>query len=56
MIKQISETIKNEAKEQKDRFLDILLVTLGASLLGRLLTSKSIFRSGEDKIRAEQDF
>ena len=31
-IKGVSQTIINEAKEQKDRFLGILLYTLGASL------------------------
>ena len=30
-IKRISETIKNEAKEQKRGFLSMLLCTLGAS-------------------------
>ena len=33
LIKEVSETIKNEAKEQKDWFLSMLLGTLGASLL-----------------------
>ena len=33
----VSETIKNEAKEQKGRFLSMLLGTLGASLLGDML-------------------
>ena len=37
LIKNVSETIKNKAKEQKDEFLAMLLVTLGASLLGSLL-------------------
>ena len=39
-IKDVSETIENEAKEQKEGFLGILLGTLGSSLLGNLLTSK----------------
>ena len=34
--KGVSETIGDESKEQKDRFLDILLGTLAASLLGNL--------------------
>ena len=34
LIKDVSKTIKNEAKEQKGRFLGMLLGTLGASLLG----------------------
>ena len=36
LIKGISETVKNEAKEQKGRFLGMLLDTIGASLLGNL--------------------
>ena len=46
LIKGVSETIKNEAKEQKGGFPCILLGTLGASLLGNLLTRKGIFRAG----------
>ena len=55
LIKAISETIKNEAKEQKDRFLG-MLGTLGASLLGNLLTGKGTIRTGKRTIRAGQDF
>ena len=40
LIKDFNETIKNEAKEQKGRFIGMLLGTLGASLLGYLLTGK----------------
>ena len=40
LIKEVSETIKNEAKEPKVGFLSMLLGTLGASLLGNLLTGK----------------
>ena len=36
LIKGLSETIQNEVKEEKEGFLSILLVTLGASLLGYL--------------------
>ena len=35
-----SETINNEAKEQKGGFFGMLLGTLGASLLGNLLTDR----------------
>ena len=55
LIKAISETIKNEAKEQKDRFLG-MLGTLGASLLGNLLTGKGTIRAGKRTIWAGQDF
>ena len=44
-IKGVTKTIKNEAKEQKEEFLSILLGTLGASLLGNLLTGKGILRA-----------
>ena len=40
LIKGVSKTIKNEAKEQKGGFIGMLLGTLGASLLGNLLTDK----------------
>ena len=56
LIKGVSETIKNEAKEQKGGFPSILLGTLGASLLGNLLTGKGTFRAGDGTIRAGQDF
>ena len=36
----VSETVKNKAKEQKGGFLSMLLGTLGANLLGNLLKSK----------------
>ena len=54
LTKGVSETIKNEAKEQKGRFLSMLLGTLCASLLGNLLTGKDTIRAGEGTIRAGQ--
>ena len=35
LIKAVSKTIKNEAKEEKGGFIGMLLGTLGASLLGK---------------------
>ena len=46
LLKRVTKTIKNETKEQKGGFLSILLGTLGASLLGNLLTGKGILRAG----------
>ena len=46
LLKGVTKTIKNEAKEQKGGFLNMLLGTLGASLLGNLLTGKGIVRAG----------
>ena len=60
-----SETVKNEAKERRGRFLGILLGTLGASLLGNLLTGKGAIATskghkvnmpGRGTIKAFQDF
>ena len=48
LLKGVSKTIKNETKEQRGGFLSMLLGTLGASLLGNLLTGgKGIMRAGE---------
>ena len=61
MIKGVSKAIKDEAKEPKVEFLSILLGTLGASLLGNLLTGKGVkskipgqgvIKMGEGTIRA----
>ena len=38
LLKGVTKKIKNEAKEQKGGFLSMLLGTLGAGLLGDLLT------------------
>ena len=38
LSKGVGETIQNEVKEQKGGFLSILLGTLGASLMGNMLT------------------
>ena len=46
LLKGVTKTIKNETKEQKRGYLSILLGTLGASLLGNLLTRKEIVRTG----------
>ena len=42
--------------KKRNRIIGMLLGTLGASLLGNLLTSKGRIRAGEDTIRADQDF
>ena len=56
LIKVISKTIKNEEKEQKGESVSMLLVTLGASLLGNPLTGKETIRAGESTIRTCQGF
>ena len=49
LLKGVTKTIKNETKEQNGGFLSLLLGTLGASLLGDLLTKNL---SGKGTIRA----
>ena len=45
LTKGVSETVKNEAKEQSGGFLSLLLGTLGASLLEHLLIGNGVKRS-----------
>ena len=56
LLKGVTKTIKNETKEQKGGFLSMLLGTLGASLLGDLLTKslsvKRTARAGEEFLKA----
>ena len=56
LLNGITETVKNEVKEQKGGFLSMVLGTLGASLLGDLLTKnlsdRDVIRAGEGTIRA----
>ena len=47
LIQGISETVKNKVKEQKGRFLWMLLGTLAASILGNALAGRGIIRVGE---------
>ena len=57
LIKGISETIRNEAKEQKGgALLSVILGTLAASVLGNALTGQGVIRAGGGTIRAGQDF
>ena len=45
-LKGVTKITENETKGQKGGFLSMLLGTLGASLLGNLLTEKGIVRAG----------
>ena len=51
LIKGVSEVIQNEAIEQKDRFLSMLLDTSGASLLWNLSAGKREILAGEGTTR-----
>ena len=57
LLEGVRETIHHEAKEQRGGFLGMLLGTLGASLLGDvlskgLLSGTGVIRAGEGTIRA----
>ena len=53
LLKGVGKAIKSETKEQRGGFLSMLLGTLGASLLGNLLTGgKGIMRAGDGIVRA----
>ena len=52
LLKRVTETVPNEVKEQKERFLSMLLGTLGASLLGNILTGRGIYRAEKGVLRA----
>ena len=45
LLKGITKTIENETEEQKGGFLGMLLVPLGAALLGNMLKGKGILRA-----------
>ena len=52
MIIGVSETIENKANEQKGVFLSMLSGTLGARLLGNVLTGQWVTWAGEGIVRA----
>ena len=56
LLKGVRETIQHEAEKRRRGFLSMLLSTLGASLLGDILSKnlsgKGVLRAGEGTIRA----
>ena len=55
LLKGVTESVQNEVKEQKGGFLSMLLGTLGASLLGNLLTGKGVNKKGKGIHRAGEE-
>ena len=47
ILKSLSKTTQNEAKEQNGGFLGILLGTLSTGLIGNMLAGKGINRAGD---------
>ena len=57
LLKGATKTIENETKEQRGGFLSMLLGTLGASLLGNLLSGgKGIVCAGKGIVRTGEGF
>ena len=52
LLNGVTESVKNEIKEEKGGFLSMLLGTMGASLLGNLLAGKGLHRAGDGIVRA----
>ena len=50
LIKHVSKTTKNKAKEQKGGLPGMLFGTLWASLLGNISTGKGTFRAGKGQL------
>ena len=55
LLKGITESVQNEIKEQKGRFLSMLLGTLGASLLRNLLNGKGAFHARKRLNKKEKE-
>ena len=49
LLKGVSETVQNEAKEQKGGFLSKLLGPLGSSLLGNILAGKGAIATSQGR-------
>ena len=50
LLKGVTETVQNEVKKQKGGFLSMLLGTLGAGLLGNLLTRKGVMATSQGRV------
>ena len=55
-VSELAKQLKMKQKDKKGVFVSVLLGTLGASLLGNLLTGKDRIRACEGTIREGQDF
>ena len=49
LLKGVTETVRNEVKEQKGGFVSMLLRTLGASLLGNILAGKGAITTSQGR-------
>ena len=56
LIKGVSETVENEVKEEKGRFLGMLAATLAWILLRNMISGEVVIRQNEGTFRAGQKF
>ena len=56
VIDGVSETKKYDIKKREGGFLGLLLATLGASVLGNMLTGKGVMRAGKGVVRAGRGY
>ena len=56
LIKGVSETVENEVKEEKGRFLGMLAATLARILLRNMISGEVVIRQNEGTFRAGQKF
>ena len=50
LLNGVTESVQNEVKEQRGRFLSMLLDTLAASLLGDLLSGKGAIATSQGQV------
>ena len=55
LLKGVGETVENEVKEQKGRFLGMLAATLASGLLRNMKSGEVVMRQGEGTFRAGQN-
>ena len=56
LIDGVSETMKTQNKKQEGGFLDMLLGTIGVSVLGNILTVNGVMRAGRRYINMDENF
>ena len=56
LIKGVTQATENRTKQQRSRFLSMLLSGIGARSCSNMLASKCVIRAGDGVIRARQEF
>ena len=51
LLKEVSETIKNESKEQKEGFISVLLGTLGVQFIRQYVSRQRSYKAGKGTAR-----